>query len=310
VATATFFMIVIGGTVTTLEAGDAEPSWSLAFWKWFRPLDELPGGLKYELGHRMLGTFLGFLTIFMAAVLRFKDSRRWVKNLGIAAMLAVAAQGLLGALRVLAVSDPEMQERLLALFGSGDDIAPALSAIATVHATLAQLTFALMVTITLVTSRGWIAPAKIQPSAVASRMRRLGYITLILLLIQVVLGAHVRHAGGRAVMIHLVMGLIVTVHIILLSTRANRHHHEIFPIRQPAGLAVFFVLLQIFLGFGAWMMTRGSIHPPPSFTNLVRTGHVATGAMLLAIVLVVTLRSHRLLKSEASGKEETDFCLP
>ena len=32
---ATLLLIIVGGGVTTLRAGDTEPTWSLRFWEWF-----------------------------------------------------------------------------------------------------------------------------------------------------------------------------------------------------------------------------------------------------------------------------------
>ena len=40
-AAATLLLMLVGGTVTSLNAGDTEPSWSLRFWEWFQPPSQL-----------------------------------------------------------------------------------------------------------------------------------------------------------------------------------------------------------------------------------------------------------------------------
>ncbi|HTL54002.1 MAG TPA: hypothetical protein VL860_15625, partial [Planctomycetota bacterium] len=70
-----------------------------------------------------------------------------------------------------------------------------------------------------------------------------------------------------------------------------------------SGVVVFFVGLQIFLGIGALLVTpqsalSGSV-PPDSMADLVRSSHVANGAMILAMCLVVTARSFKLLTPSA-----------
>ena len=59
------------------------------------------GGIFYEHGHRMIAAFVGMLSIVLAAWLWRVESRRWVRWLGIAALGAIVAQGILGGITVL-----------------------------------------------------------------------------------------------------------------------------------------------------------------------------------------------------------------
>ena len=64
------------------------------------------GGIFYEHGHRMIASFVGLLSIILAVWLWRVESRRppgerWLRWLGVAALGAVIAQGLLGGLTVL-----------------------------------------------------------------------------------------------------------------------------------------------------------------------------------------------------------------
>lgn len=304
VATVTLIMLTAGGLVTTLDAGDAEPAWSLRFWEWFRHPGELPGGLFYEMSHRMIGTVVGFLTIALAAVLWRTEGRRWVKWLGAVALLAVIGQGLLGGLRVLVVSDPGVQNAVLEATGGGDDVSLRRAAIGILHGVSGQTVFGLMIAIVLVTSWGWRHPRQSGPPALAKRLRRLAVTTTAIVYVQTVIGAVTRHAPTSfGTHLHMGWAAVVIVHVLLLALRAQRLEPEAFPVRQPASLLVFIVIMQVFLGFGSWMFTLPgtSVSPPQALVVLTRTGHVATGAMILAICVVVTLRSYRLLATNSAG---------
>ena len=101
-AGATFLLIVIGGIVTSTESGLAVPDWPTTFgYNMFRyPLSEMVGGILYEHSHRLMGSFR---RAFDSRSLYFplvRDSRKWLKWLGLAVLVAVIVQGVLGGLRV------------------------------------------------------------------------------------------------------------------------------------------------------------------------------------------------------------------
>ena len=64
-------------------------------------MPEMKGGVFYEHGHRMIASTVGFLTIALAVGLWRNDDRKWLKSLGVASLVAVIAQGVLGGLTVL-----------------------------------------------------------------------------------------------------------------------------------------------------------------------------------------------------------------
>src|SRR6476646_6472676 len=92
------------------------------------------GNLFWEHGHRMVATTVGLLTIVLTIYLWKKEERRWVRRLGVCALLAVIAQGLLGGLTV---------KLMLPL------------AVSAAHATLAQLFFCATISLAVVTSPSW-----------------------------------------------------------------------------------------------------------------------------------------------------------
>src|SRR5437660_2920529 len=173
VACATFFLIIAGANVTSHDAGLAVPDWPLSFGKLF---PKMVGNVFWEHGHRMIATAVGLLTIVLAIYLQMRERRRWVKRLGWIALAGVIAQGLLGGLTV------KMNLPL---------------AVSAAHATLAQLFFLTTVGLAVFTSKSWFEPA---PEVLEGRegvsLRTLSVVALIVILLQLVLGAMLRHSAS------------------------------------------------------------------------------------------------------------------
>src|ERR1044071_8620698 len=123
VACATFFLIIAGALVTSHDAGLATNDWPLSNGQVF---PEMVGNLFWEHGHRMVATTVGILVIILNIWLWRSEKRAWVRRLGLVALIAVIAQGLLGGLTV---------KMMLPL------------AVSSAHATLAQLFFCTMVSL-------------------------------------------------------------------------------------------------------------------------------------------------------------------
>src|SRR5437870_12618978 len=132
VACATFFLIIAGALVTSHDAGLATPDWPLSNGQVF---PKMVGNLFWEHGHRLVATTVGLLTIALVVYLFRSEKRRWVRRLGLLALAAVIAQGLLGGLTV---------KLMLPL------------TVSAAHATLAQLFFCTTVSLAVFTSASWI----------------------------------------------------------------------------------------------------------------------------------------------------------
>src|SRR5882762_5057729 len=128
---ATFFLLIAGALVTSNDAGLATPDWPLSNGQVF---PKMVGNLFWEHGHRLIATTVGLLTIALNVYLYKREPRRWVRRLGLVALGTVIAQGLLGGLTV---------KLMLPL------------AVSAAHATLAQLFFCIMVSLSIFTSPGW-----------------------------------------------------------------------------------------------------------------------------------------------------------
>src|SRR3954471_20513470 len=135
-AIATLLLICSGGMVTSKGVGLAVPDWPTTFGynMFLFPVSRWVGGIFFEHTHRLIASTVGFLTIILAAWIWRVDGRRWMRNLGFAALGAVILQGVLGGLRVTLLKDE------IGIF----------------HALLAQAFLGMLVVITLATSRLWL----------------------------------------------------------------------------------------------------------------------------------------------------------
>src|SRR5437764_12236547 len=99
----TVILILAGSLVTSHDAGLSVPDWPTSYgWNMFTfPPSMWVANILYEHGHRLIATSVGVLTIILAAWLWTRESRPWLRWLGVAALGAIVAQGILGGLTVL-----------------------------------------------------------------------------------------------------------------------------------------------------------------------------------------------------------------
>ncbi len=287
-AGATFLLVIIGGIVTSTESGLAVPDWPTSFgYNMFTyPLTEMVKDPKilYEHSHRLMGSLVGLFTIALFLMFLFKDTRKWIKWLGFAALIGVCIQGVLGGLRVT--------ERNLDF--------------AILHACLAQAFLALLCGICWFTSRDWYEgheqiSDKIK-NVTDKKLRRLSLITTLLIYVQLIFGAILRHTGSR-LDAHLLFALLVAVHVFLLARRflsigeENKNIGQFLPLILLGLLAV-----QLILGTGAFILKLTAIGETASalLTDIVTTSHVAVGALMLVSSFVLTLKVYRFTDKSVS----------
>jgi heme a synthase len=173
-----FLLIGLGGLVTSHGAGMSVPDWpnSYGYTMFAFPIKDWVGGIFYEHTHRLLASAVGFLTTILAVWIWLKDSRKWVRWLGVAAFLGVILQGVLGGLRVV------LADAHLGIF----------------HAIIGQLFFILMCATALFTSRFWIQSVENKNIFSMPRgLRNLVLAATLLIFCQLIIGATMRqaHAG-------------------------------------------------------------------------------------------------------------------
>ena len=175
-ALATLVLIGFGGLVTSKGVGMAVPDWPNTFGynMFLVPFDEWLGkfGVFEEHSHRLVASFVGLLTIVLAAWIWVKDSRKWVRLLGIGALVLVVTQGVLGGLRVT-----EINQNL-----------------GLIHGAVAQLFLILVCTIALATSSWWHRVAVGESDRAGYAALKGALVAVIcLVFIQLLLGATMRH---------------------------------------------------------------------------------------------------------------------
>lgn len=280
-------LLIFGGLVTTTGAALAVPDWPTTFghnmflypWSW------MVGGIFYEHSHRLIGSLVGLLTLALALWLWVVEARRWVRWLGVLAVALVSLQGVLGGLRVVLVNE----------------------ALAVVHGSLAPAFFALTAGLVLVTSREWTEAAPVSRRAPDLLLPWLALLTTGVVYLQIVLGALLTHLGQRLDG-HLVGAGVLTILIPFLTARVlSRHAAEpglVRPVMWLGGL----LGLQLLLGLGASIgRVTGIGLPVPEFSALaVPVAHRMTGAVLLAMSMVLTLRVYRLSAAERGSPSLPD----
>jgi len=294
VAGCTVLLVLAGSLVTSTDSGLSVPDWPTTYgWNMFTfPPSKWVGGILYEHGHRLIASSVGFLTIVLAVWLWTSDPRRWMKWLGVGALGAVIAQGVLGGLTVMFFLPP---------------------AISTAHAGLAEIFFCITVAIALFTSPGWIHnyDGHVVDDA---PLRKFATTTTVLVYSQILIGATMRHTGaGLAIpdfplmfghlwpthwdpkiavhFAHRVGALLVAISILSTAIAVFRRT-KLGELRRPATLLLALVAIQITLG-ALTVLSRRDVW--------INSVHVVCGALVLTTSLVLTLRTWRAKFAESVG---------
>jgi cytochrome c oxidase assembly protein subunit 15 len=282
---ATLLLVAVGGLVTSHEAGLAVVDWpnSYGYNMFLFPLSRMVGGIYYEHAHRLIGSLVGLTTLVLAARLLATDPRRAVKVAGVVALLLVIGQGILGGLRVtghFTMSDSSAVTR------------PS-TGLAVIHGITGQLFLAWIAALAVVTSRTWMAGPL---TGDKSGDRRLPWVLVGCLLIQLVLGVHVRHLG-RGTWIHVGFAMVVLLVAIAVAVRTLGDHSGLRPLRKSGGALIGHVVTQVLLGGWALVAVSQSPEAPPTGMEiLAATAHQTVGALLLANAVILALW-HRRVKS-------------
>lgn len=313
-ACATFPLLWVGGLVTTTDSGMAVPDWPTTFGynPFLYPISTWlagPWDIFIEHGHRLLGALVGLLTIALVASLwRQRSAARWQFRLGLAALALVILQGVLGGLRV--ASRSWLDERTIAMF----------------HGITGPIFFALAVSLAIFTSAGWRNNEATAATSAAGHVRRLAVVTCILVYLQMVFGAVLRHVPVDAqpatfllaVKLHVTMAAVVTLHVLALVWSVIRHARHVAPLGRLASLLAVVLAAQLLLGAGTWLakysmpawaeawlpFDRSAIVDGGWLQTHIVTAHMALGSILLATSLSLALYAWRRLGGAASHARE------
>jgi heme a synthase len=285
-AACTFLLLIAGALVTSNDAGLSVPDWPLSYGSLTPPM---VGGIFYEHGHRMIASFVGMLSIVLAVWLwriagpagplqnPVENNDRWLRWLGVAALGAIVAQGLLGGLTVLFFLPP---------------------AVSSAHATLAQLFFATVVSIALFTSAWWEREPVLWLTDFRSpSIHTLSIAAACAVLVQLILGAAFRHKAF-GIIPHLAGAVIVTGLIFWLAGALKRRFPGVPELRFAACGLHILIGLQLVLGAAAWWsrVYAASFPQPIAVMVTLTVVHVVTGALVLVSTVLVTLVCYRLIR--------------
>jgi cytochrome c oxidase assembly protein subunit 15 len=284
------------------------PDWPTTYGynMFFFPISKWTGGIFYEHTHRLWASAVGLLTILLAVWLWMRESRRWVRWLGLAAVVGVVAQGVLGGIRVVAIQD----------------------GIGIFHGILAQLFLVLIAAIALFTSRWW-KEADGGGGPVHARLRNVFFGVSLLVLLQLALGATMRHQhAGLAIWdFPLAHGQVWPATDADSVLRYNQLRGEVLSLNRITAFQIWLQMAHRLLAIGlfgviawtAWATARRlTLKSPVSrlavgwfavvcvqlglgmatiWTNKsadIATAHVACGALTLVLGSTLALMAHRL----------------
>lgn len=291
------FLLYAGGFTTTIRAGMAFLDWPLSNGSinpegWLENKD-----MAAEHSHRLLGMVMGLLSIGLCIAAHVSKAAPRVRKMGIALVVLVVVQGLLGGLRVkLDQLNLDIDHNLYA------------QSFAVAHATLAQLFLCLLVAFVISNSRSWIerdAGFFIPPRRSLSTF---GYVTCGTIVLQLIVGAIMRHAhAGLAIptfpltphdtlippvfnfaigihFAHRVGAVVVTIAILAYCIRIWKDRND----RRALGLSAvgLFALLTVQVVLGALVIIKVR-------NEHVTTLHMLNGAFTLALAWSMTFRSLR-----------------
>jgi cytochrome c oxidase assembly protein subunit 15 len=169
------------------------------------------------------------------------------------------------------------------------------------HATLAQLFFSTVVAIAVFTSSWWSGSVSEMDDPGSPRVRTLLLWTLAAVFLQLILGAAFRHKGF-GIIPHLIGAVVVTILIFMTAGALKRRFESVPVLRNCARYLHILIGVQLLLGAGAyWSRLYSARFPQPIGVMVALTVvHTVTGALVLAVTLVTTLISYRVLRADNS----------
>lgn len=289
-AAAILLLILAGGVVTSAEAGLAVVDWpnSFGYNMFLYPLSRMTGGIYYEHSHRLIGTLVGLTTIVLALRLQLTVRPRWQKWLGWSALLLIIIQGILGGLRVTGV---------FTLSTSPEDVAPSIT-LAIVHGVLGQLVFGVVISLAAVTSATWKRLTSAPLVANARADIGLGTALVIALVVQLLLGALLRHIFW-GLWLHIGFAVVVLTLLLVAGSRALARAADYRPIPRVGGWLMVLGGVQLLLGLSAYFAIglAAQAPSPPVYMVVLATVHQTVGAVLLALAVILLVFSLRLLRA-------------
>jgi cytochrome c oxidase assembly protein subunit 15 len=289
-----FVLVILGAYTTSIGAGMVFADWPLsngslnpAGW-----MDDL--AMFAEHSHRLSAGVMSTLTIALAVWIWRTEERAWLRRVAVFAVVLVLVQALVGGLRVLL--DRQHVEMVNTSVGR---------LFAMLHACLAQLFVCTLIAIAAGCTRSWIKGG----AHVSDRVRQIGVICCCLFFVQLAIAAVMRHSfAGLAIptfpystpeggllpqswtfgvgihFAHRVMAMVLAIAVILFAFRIRTDRGATIGMRLGASTLVSLIAIQIMLGAQIIWTQRSAAST---------TGHVAVGALTLAVTFWLTWYASR-----------------
>ena len=236
--------------------------------------------------HRHLGEAVGCLALVTVAWLLLSDSQRWLKTVGLLALLLFGAQAWLG---VVTTRTPE---------------------VGVAHAILSHLCFALLTLLALGASPAWYRDAALLEDRGWPSLRSLAWVTPPAVLLQIALGAAYRH-NLLSAMPHIAWAFAVILLILMLATfsisalpadAAEPRQHQ--GLRRGAIALMILVFVQLILGVGAFLarLNLAGGLASEELLSALRATHLGLGALVLGFTVALSAEILRRAAPAAPDK--------
>jgi cytochrome c oxidase assembly protein subunit 15 len=265
-------LLTAGALVTSEDAALAVPDWPLSYGSLNPPM---VGGIAFEHSHRLIATGLGFLIVILSFLLWRYDERPWMKWLGFAALGGVIFQGILGGLTVI---------KLLHYW------------LPVMHACLAEIMFAMLVSIAFFTSYWYMQSLPQYTDSGSPSIHSIVTLNALVIFLQALVGAGFRHKY-LSLKPHVYGAPIVLAVVIWTAATLRRRFPEVKEITRARMMLHAIVGIQILLGIAAlWtrIITADAPQPMP-FMVAATVVHTVVGATLFAASIVTVLICYRLV---------------
>jgi heme A synthase len=225
--------------------------------------------------HPWLGGALGLLTLILAIRIVRSDACKKLRQLVVAlVILALVPAGL-----------------------AGSGAMARSNWIATEHAVLAQMCFAASVAVMVCASPRWADGSKLVEDYGWPSLRSLAISTPVILLLQVFLGAGLRHKTMGALS-HIGFAMLAALWVLLECVFVIQQFPEHRALRPWANGLLAVTFTQVFLGIGAFTLRTMDVTGPA--LAAVTAAHVATGAITLAVSAALSIQIRRNVMPKGS----------
>jgi len=271
----TVLLFVAGALVTSNDAALSVTDWPKSHGVWFPAPSSLKGGDLFEFSHRFFAGGLGILTILLAGLLWAKETRPWLRWLGLIAVLGVAVQAILGGQVVI---------RLLHYW------------LPVVHACFAQIVFGAVVSIAVFTSKWWVSERPQLEDSGTPSIHFLAALNAAVIYLQVILGAGFRHKE-IPIWPHMAGALLVLGMVVWTAAVLRKRFGQSRELSKVRILLHAIFGTQFLLGLGAyWSRLSTADAPQPMPVMVILTVvHTVVGALLFALAILIVLLCYRLI---------------